>query len=152
MSKMFFGGIPTAPEVEKLIKTFEPFDVGNIILHESIEKVLGHPIRSARYKVVTNAWRRKLLQHFNIELGSLHGLGLKVLSNGERIEAGEKGAQCGTRKILRSVKKTVVVVTDDPLLKRKQELLQRYAAAVIFDHNTLQRDVTLPTPTENLIK
>lgn len=130
MSKMFFGGKPTKPDVDKLKAAFEPLKVGDQVLHEKVEQVLELPRTSTRYQTVFAKWRDGLSKpEINLILRpDRNGPGGFIVStDAERIDDGAKGAKHGIRKVLRSAKHAAGVQTQDPILQQKNKTLQTLA-------------------------
>lgn len=61
MSSVFKGGIPAAPDVEKLIAAFGDTRAGEVIPHTKIEKILDKPRGSSRYRLVVQKFKRSML-------------------------------------------------------------------------------------------
>lgn len=84
---VFRGGIPTRPDVEKLMEEFptSTLTVGRVITYEEIAKVIGTPPRTSRFKTVTGVWRKEVEQTVNIIMGTHKGQGLVVLSDSGKL-------------------------------------------------------------------
>lgn len=150
MTKMFFGGVPTAMDVRRLNEAFPDLEEGDEISHSDIEALLELDHKSSRYRTVTSAWRRAMLNDHNIEIGAVAGAGFRCLTPGERVSGGIKGVKIGTRKQMRSVRRVMFVRTDDPILCRKQEVLQRFGIAVSAQASTMMKEIEPPKPTQRL--
>lgn len=149
MSKVFFGGMPTQIDVDKLREAFPAIEEGDEVRHEDIEAVLGLERGSNRYKTVVEAWRKRLLND-GIDLGAVAGIGLKSLNATERIEKSVDGFQSGTRKQLRSIKRSQLVRTDDPILTAKQDTLRRWGVMVADNHNKMIKEIEPPKPQQQM--
>jgi hypothetical protein len=152
MSKMFFGGVPTALDVRKLQEAFPALSPGDEIEHEQIEAVIEVDRASSRYRTVTNAWRKHLLTDANIDIGAISGVGFRVLLDHERISTSVKGFQSGVRKQIRCVKRAILVRTDDEILRRKQEVMNRLGIAIASQATTMMREIEPPKRTQGLPK
>ena len=86
MSKPFFGGIPTKPDVDRLL-TLQVAE-GDIISHETISQKVGVEHGTNRYRSVVDSWRKTLLEQKNLLLVSLPNIGYKVLTPTERVNHG----------------------------------------------------------------
>jgi hypothetical protein len=151
-NKIFLSGTPTGSDVRKLIEAFKQPDVGTEITHERIETVIGYQRKSNRYKTVVTAWRHKLHRDNSIDMGAIKGIGYQSLADNERVANGVTGVQQGTRKQFRSIKKAVTVDTKDPILRKKQDLLSRYAS-VLQDHSvSFRKELRGPKPTEQMVR
>lgn len=56
---VFFGGVPTQPDVELLMKEV-PVQSGTEVQYAEIERLLGLQRKQSRFRTVTDAWRRRL--------------------------------------------------------------------------------------------
>lgn len=148
MSKAYFGGLPTQPDVNRLNEAFA-LKVGDEIRHEQIEAVLGVSRNSNRYRTVTNAWRNNR-RMYGLELGSVTGVGFRVLDPAERIDRGYADVRSGVRKQLRAIDRTSAVITDDPALQKKQEVLHRYGLAVRREATEMRKQIEPPKPQAQL--
>jgi hypothetical protein len=110
--KLFFGGVPTAPDVNRLLKEY-PGDVlvtGTVIPYEDIAAVINVQVEANRFKSVTGAWRKALENDFNIILkaGSPPG-SFVVLSNGEKVDYSRGKLRSAVRASRRSLKISATV-------------------------------------------
>jgi hypothetical protein len=55
-------GMPTGPDVAAIQRQWPDLSVGDRILYEDVEALIGAEWRSARFKAVTDAWRRKEIE------------------------------------------------------------------------------------------
>ncbi|KQP36110.1 hypothetical protein [Pseudorhodoferax sp. Leaf274] len=146
MSKVYFGGMPTEPDVKKLLAAFPDIQEGDEIAHEDIERVIGHKREDNRYRAVVAAWRKRLLNDENQDLGAVSGIGFKCLAPDERISRSVDGFQSGTRKQLRSVRRAQLVRTDDPILTAKQDGMRRYGLALADQAAKMMKEIEPPKP------
>lgn len=150
MSKAFFGGMPTGFDVTKLIDAFGDRTEGAQITHDEIESVIGVERTENRYRAITGAWRRKMLADSNIDIGAINGIGFEVRSPEGRMSHSIKGFQSGTRKQMRAVKRALLVKTEDPILRQRQDLMQRMGAAIASEASTLMKAIDPPKAVEPL--
>lgn len=101
-SGLFLGGVPTEPDVTKLIEAYSALRPGDEVAHDDLAAVIGVSKDSHRYTTVIGAWRKRLLKMHNIDLAPVRGVGFRVLEGMERINAGVKDYGGGVRKIARS--------------------------------------------------
>jgi hypothetical protein len=90
---IFEGGIPTAPDVAKLVTSFGAPDRGRLITYEEIEKVIEVGPTTCRFRTVTNAWRNHLRDEHGLVTVAEPGVGFRVLLDAELI-----GHSIGRRK------------------------------------------------------
>jgi len=67
----FYGymeGKPTRPDVDLLIKSFPDLKVGDKIAYEHVAEIVGVQVEQTRFKTVTTAWRKRLLEEHRIVL------------------------------------------------------------------------------------
>lgn len=87
---LYFGGIPTEPDVKKLRAAYPQPKDGDIIPYEDVEELLAvnRKTQRARWCAITNRWR-KLHEH---ETGQVIGVepavGFKALLDDEKLNAG----------------------------------------------------------------
>lgn len=127
-SQMYFGGLPTGPDIKKLETAFPDMLSlrGTNISHESIEAVLGIRRDSARYKTVCAVWRRKVSRDSGIEirgdLPEIVGVGLRVLSDSEQLHFGGDLRGRAAKRIRRS--HIVIGGTDDAKLTPEEKRIK----------------------------
>lgn len=100
--QMYFGGIPTGPDVARIEAVVEPTP-GSIISHHTIEEAIDEKHGTSRYRTVTEAWRTKALRDYNIEIEAERGVGFRVLTEPERVGVMRKRVGGGCRKIGKAV-------------------------------------------------
>lgn len=144
--KLMMFGIPTGPDVRKLEDAFGKPLAGAEVSHEQIEEVLGVKRTTSRYKTVTLAWRKQLRTQHNIDLEAVPGTGFRSLTDAERVGAGVKGARAGVKKVVRSVKRSDAVVTEDAGLQTKQAVLRRLSLAMTDEFNRSMKSIEPPRP------
>lgn len=144
MSKLFLGGVPTNADVRKLKEAFPEWIEGTEVSHEQVEKVIDLSRDSNRYRTVTMAWRRDLLTHSGIDLMAVAGIGFRCLNPSERIAASVDGFKSGTRKQMRAVRRSALVLTDDPMLIKKQDVLRRFGAAIAQEAGAMMKEIEPP--------
>lgn len=105
---LYFGGMPTEPDIQKLIVGIVA-KPGETIPHEAIEEILGVSWRSARYQTVTTAWRKRLLAEQNVDLCAVPRIGFLVLTERQRLEMSVRNFHMSARGIHRSVKRLTAV-------------------------------------------
>lgn len=145
--KLFFRGGPTDGQVQLLMAAFGTPKVGALITHEDVEATVGQQRTQHRYKSIVRAWRRTLLDKHNVDMGAVAGIGWKALRDDERIDAGIKGNRAGVRKIVRSVRRSDAVVTEDLVLVQKQMIQRRLGIAMQAEYAAATKAlVAIPPP------
>lgn len=96
---LFFAGIPTRPDVDKLREAFGVPSVGVFISYAQIAAIINTSRESSRYKTVTTAWRRALLREHNILFEAVAGDGFRVMSSADKVHFGSKKIKSGVKQI-----------------------------------------------------
>lgn len=100
--RVFLGGLPYEPDLLKLREHVGVPAVGTLVPYAAIEACLGCSWRSARFKGVCDAWRRKLEAEGNVILVGVAREGFRVLTAPERVRHAESYLRQGARRIRRS--------------------------------------------------
>src|SRR5262245_53413982 len=100
-AKPYFGGIPTEPDVRRLMDRFCAPEPG-VIPHEEIEKEIREESDSSRYRTIVSAWRRRLRREHNIDTSAEPGHGIRILTEPERVDVSKRDLGRGVRGIVRS--------------------------------------------------
>jgi len=120
-TNVFFGGVPTAPDVKKLMDHFGVPEENVLLNWTEIEEVIGEEKGSSRFTSVTGAWRKKLRKDHNIEMIPEIGKGLKAANPHERVDLAGGLIHKATNSIKRSISvadKTDVTRLDEEHKKR----------------------------------
>ena len=137
------SGIPTEPDVNRLLETFKVPEAGTVIKHSDVSAIINIKPDHHRYRVVTNAWRKKLYRDHNIILGPVKSIGFKSLAPDDR--AGFIGSKykSGIRQVKRS--HSVAVRTDltgmTPESKRVVNHVKHTAAALVLADATAAKQL-----------
>ena len=148
MSKLFLGGIPTAPDVKKLREAFDGLEVGAEISHQEVEEITDCDRKSSRYRSVTTAWRKEVLRELNVQIESVPGEGFRILNATERLIHGHKRFSEGTRKQARSIRR-VSMIPDKELTqieRSKRDHMQRIGAKIIEHATDFAKQLEAPAP------
>lgn len=105
-TKLFFGGVPVAPDVSKLIEHFGITKPGDHIPHEQVETALGLDRKKNRYRTVTRAWCNALWEQYNVRQIVRHG-GFETLTPEKRMDYAEYQGIKGVRRLNQAVKEVV---------------------------------------------
>ena len=109
----FQDGMPTGPDVEKLLKAFPELSNGDRIEYQSVKKLLNLDWRSNRWKSVTDAWRKRLEIDHGIIIKCDDGKAFYAATPGQ-ISSSIYGVLMGVgRKLKRTRRKAIRVNTDD---------------------------------------
>lgn len=146
MSKLFLGGVPTAPDVKKLREAFPQIDEGTDFTHEQIEAVIGLSPKSTRYRCVTLAWRKEMLNGHNVEIVAVPTIGFRALTGPERLDTNVKGFKNGARKQGKHIHRVGMVRAEtlsEPE-QGKQMHVMRLGAAVIAQASSMLKEIEPP--------
>lgn len=150
-ARPFFGGVPTEPDVNRLMKEFEPKS-GTVVSHEAVEAVLGLNRSESRYRTVTTAWRRRLFREENVDTVVTPGHGFRFLREGERVRESVKDFGRNVRGIGRSLRRISAVraevLTDQD--RAKHDHGRRLIAATLDGARRAQKELAAPKPIAQL--
>lgn len=133
--KLFFGGVPTDPEINMLRERYPVADMspGQVIPYKEVAEVIGCPHGEHRFKTVTGRWRRLVENETQtVVIGTERGVGFKVLDNTGKIDLGQSKLVTAVRSARRSYKLTATVrgpVNDED--KERLTQLQRRSGALL---------------------
>jgi hypothetical protein len=132
---LFFGGVPTEPDVRALRDAFPDSKMahGDLITHAQVEATIGTSRASSRYRTVTTRWRKAVERETGrVILGPEKGVGFRVLDNTQKIDLGYLKFTSAVRSARRAHVITARLdagATEDDKARALQ--LQRRTAAVI---------------------
>jgi hypothetical protein len=109
----YFRGIPTKPDVEKLLDVFKLRE-GMIIQIEDIESELGVNRKTHRYAAVTTAWRKRVYREQNLDIQGTGEGSYRVNNPDERITHASDYVERGRRSINRGI--VLAYATDEKRL------------------------------------
>ena len=128
-AKLYFGGIPTEPDVRKLFERFGTPQPG-LLAHETIESVIREKHTAGRYRTIVGSWRRKLLREYNVATKAEPGEGIRVLTEPERVDEGRALLGKSARQIVRAHRWSVMIDATklDDISRRKLDHTVRASA------------------------
>lgn len=109
-SQMYFGGVPTDLDVEKLKTKFGVPAPGTAISYQAIAECLGISRNEFRWHSVVGAWRRHLDRQFNVILKAMKNDGFVALDPSGRVDYSGRKYKGGLRQVVRAA--TVAARTD----------------------------------------
>ncbi len=91
------GGVPVAPDVNRIREAFpdRSLEAGQIIYHGYVQELLGEPPESARYRTVTNRWRRDVEDSVGKVILAVRGVGFIVADDHAKSESEGKRLKKG---------------------------------------------------------
>mgnify|MGYP001809836688 CR=1 FL=1 len=147
MSKLFQSGVPTDMDVRALQSAFPAPAPGDLISHKDIAAATGVAIASSRYRTVTYAWRGQLKRDHGLILRPVRGVGFRVLTSTEMVEAGIDKFTAGARAQQRGIALATLARRDqlDDTASRKLDHFQRLSAIALEASRATVKAVSLPT-------
>lgn len=105
-SKVYFGGITTTPDVNKLLEEYtkDKLVPNYEIPYKDVEIITGAKYGTSRWDSVTNRWRKKLENLYNIIIGCKDGSkSFIVLNEKGKLNLSGKKMQMATKSLKRSI-------------------------------------------------
>lgn len=147
MAKTQFVKEPrTDADVGRLLATFTIRPDGHIISHDAIEQCVTLRRQDARYRTVTNHWRRRVFQEQRVFLDgrTAEGRGFKALTPDEMVRYSNRQV----RAIGRQLKRALIIAatpTDDeivdPHTRAYRTRLLSAAEQIAAAHDRVLRDI-----------
>lgn len=134
--KLFFGGIPTEPDVRALREAYPEKDMktGTLIPYADVAKLIHCDKDSSRFHTVTSRWRRMVEREADrIVIGTEANVGFKVLDNSQKLDLGHSKLTSAVRSTRRAFILTSRVEIKALTEEERERLtnLQRRSAAVL---------------------
>jgi hypothetical protein len=149
---VFRGGVPTGPDVERLMKAF-PAKPGDRIAAGAIAAVLGLDPQSPRFRTVTGKWRAKLHREQGLRL-TLAGKVFHVLTAPEQVNEVVHDINRVTRAAARAyVEANIIdVAALSDTEKRQHYLVCREIKAIAEETKRAQIEVAGPKPLQSSMR
>lgn len=145
---IFSAGVPTGPDVDRLIAKFGTPEEGTIVPYPEIMAVLGVERGSSRWGSVVTAWKKKLRRESNIEIKAVVNVGFECLDPHRRIDHAGSKYKGGMRAITRAAD-IAMTTRPEPLTQRElraQTHLVMAGAAIKLAAATEAKKITYPDP------
>jgi len=126
-SKVYFSGVPTSIEINRLREVYKKEDLvpGVVIPYEDVEDIIGCLKNTYRYKTITQRWRHLIEMEYGVLIGVERCIGFKILHDNEKVDASSAKFRSAINATYRSLKiASIVNVRELTEEKRTQ-----------FDHN-----------------
>lgn len=147
-TKHFRGGIPTQPDVQKLLDTFGVPPEDQLIPYGAIEKLIDCDRKSSRFITVCHKWRRRLEQMHNVFMQALDGEGYFHCPPDRRVDTCGRRMASNLRGIRRNAKRAAT--TETARLSEEARLTRDHLvniAATVSLHAQLHKNpAKLPAP------
>lgn len=127
----YFRGLPTEPDVNNLLGALPDLKPGDEIPNDWISEIIKAPWRSARFKTVVSVFRKKLLREKNIDTRCVPGVGVRILTEPERVTESIGGFRKGVRGVRKSAARISLVTTSvlSPEDQRRADFARRQMEA-----------------------
>lgn len=99
---IYLGGIPTEPDLKKLMDKFGNAPEGATIAHDDIASAINTEYGSQRYRTIVNKFTDRMFRERNIVLMSHKGHGYLVANNRDRVIVGGKKFKTGRRFLIKA--------------------------------------------------
>lgn len=143
---LYFSGVPTKPDVDRLQSAFGVPEEGKLITYDEIGQVIGCKYRTSRFSCITNAWRRSLETKHQVILGCVPGKGFFRLNPDDRVDLSGSKTRSGFRSIGKAGR--IVACTDrnrlSPENQRAADHVCRVVASVKLAIATASKQIDLP--------
>lgn len=151
-AKVFFGGIPSAADVKKLVDHFGKPEPG-LIPYAEIAEVLDLEWRTSRFKLIVTNWRKSLIRECNIDTIAEPGMGIRVLKVGERLDVTHKDLKTAIRKGRRAFIRlnSIPVAECNELERRKYDHQMRHTQAIVIASTTHAKELTASLKREMIL-
>ena len=147
--KAYFAGVPTEPDIKKLLESFDVEDMvpGYEIKYSEVSRVIDQPKEASRWRTVTTAWRNRLEKDRGIFIGcNSEKKCFYVLSEGGKV--GLSGSKL--RSAVTAAKRSYVVsgcvdtkkLSDDE--RRKHEFYSMKSGVMIAAGQLRSKKMILP--------
>jgi hypothetical protein len=152
-SKLFFGGIPVRPDVEKLMKSIA-IEAGRLVTHSEIVRVLRLDPKSSRYRTVVTSWRKTIEREKFLRLDGESGVGYRVLTPEQAISRSAKDIEHVSNA---SRKTTVRIEMIDTMSlsdqsKDQHALVRRHAHMINDTCRQVRKEIAAPSPTASAVR
>jgi len=101
MIEQIVKGLPTGPDVRRLIESIE-LTPDAVIPHERIAELISAKHDSDRYRVVVGAWKRRVFRERGLQIASERGIGYRVLTASGAVSVAVTDFGRATKKISRT--------------------------------------------------
>jgi len=114
-SKYNWGGVPTAPDVARLMESI-PIEPGTQVTHKAVMDVIGITNGANRFKTITSAWRKHIFRTMSLDSTNTNGV-FEFLKAKEALVKNRHTYTLNTRGIKRMKVKSVAIDSSalDPL-------------------------------------
>ena len=149
-SKSYFGGIPTGPDVDALMRKFGIPGVGTKISYQELADAIGAALDSSRLHTVIVAWRKRIVREGNRDSRAVRGSGIEFLDESTRLSERVKDYDGTIRRTRRLYVETGLIESQhlSEIERKQSDVIRRRASAMLEDGINGKREVAQLRPTE----
>lgn len=143
-SKMFFGGIPTRPDVQAIMDKIV-LEAGQTVSKSEISQIIQQPEDSSRFYTVTTAWRKRMFSELNLEI-IVDGDNYRALLPHERLSHNVGKFTRSGRMIARTMRSAATIKASDLSQDEQVRLshFQRSTAAILGQMSEARKQIEPP--------
>jgi hypothetical protein len=144
---LYFGGIPTGPDVDKLMAAFD-LAPGVTAPYSEIEALIGLDRHQSRFRTITNVWRKRCLRDRGLE-SVAEGTAFRFLTADQALDQRVNDLHRIGRMTGRSLTKAGFIDPDSlssPQRVEKLRLVRREAAALLAAAQASAKVIAPPGP------
>ncbi len=119
-TQMYFGGLPTEPDVQRLCTAVDPTP-GTEITYDQLAALLEIDKHSRRFRTILRAWRHHLFDESNVDTKAIPGHAIRFLLAPERTEESVTTALIGMRKLGRAYRRNQATPVQELTLPQRQK-------------------------------
>lgn len=108
-TERFFGGVPTKPEVDKLLALFRSLKEGDQASYGDITNYTGLAYGTNRFTTVVMKARREFARETSVTLVAVPGVGLSYPTGREQLKLGANRVRVGARTVRRGTEIAAMV-------------------------------------------
>lgn len=152
MSKLFLGGVPTGPEVDRLMVGLA-IESGTRVPYGQVEELTGLSVKEHRFRTVTNAWRKRVFREKALEVKAEGGC-FVILTPDEALTNGISSFHRVGRALGRTNAKVSVINEAELSSERAatKRLLQREIGLVSDAARRAAKEIAAPKPVSTIVR
>lgn len=97
--ELFFGGVPTSPDVDRLMQMAAGLKDGDMLAYGDIEALINESRSTPRFRTICNRFKLRMFRERNHVLKAVPNDGYKILPPDERIGYSSSRVVQGFRRI-----------------------------------------------------
>lgn len=118
----FFGGVPTEPDVNEIMRLTRDYEEGGLISYRMIEQACGESKHSNRFRTVVIALKKKVMRERNWLLVAEPNEGYVIADPQKRVSYSVSQVHGAKRRIIKSA--AIAATTDADKLTEEQRRLR----------------------------